>query len=150
VTTTNALDAAIVFGFLSFLHFWGGSAIGAGARGRRFLPVVWGLLVGAAPLYFGVERGRTLGVWGALAWQLAVLGLSAVLVAAALPRVRALFLRPGMDSLMVGTFIMAAAAVIGAWFFRAGSELGSLLAGGAGFLFGAMWFGAGLKRLRGR
>ena len=44
----------------------------------------------------------------------------------------------------------AAGAVAGAWFFRLGSEFWSLLAGGIGFMFGAMWFGAGLKQLRGR
>ena len=47
-----------------------------------------------------------------------------------------------MNTLTKGTFIMAIGAVLGAWFFRLGAEFWSLAAGGIGFLFGAMWFGA--------
>ncbi|MCX6030067.1 MAG: hypothetical protein NT169_12325 [Chloroflexi bacterium] len=147
-----------LFGFLAFFQLWGGVAIGAGARGRRPLPVLWGLLIGAAPLYFGVERltrqipgfsespGIWPGVW--LTWQVVCLCGAALAVGFGLPRLRALFLREGMAGLMVGTFIMAVAAIVGALFFRGGSELLSLAVGGAGFLFGAMWFGSGIQRLR--
>ncbi len=55
-----------------------------------------------------------------------------------------------MDTLTKGTFIMAIGAVTGAWFFRMGAEFWSLAAGGIGFMFGAMWFGAGIKQLRGK
>lgn len=144
------LDAALVFGFLSFFHLWGGAAIGAGLSGRRTWPVLWGCLVAGAPLYFGVERGVTLGEWGWLAWQIAVTGASALVVARRLPRLRALFLTRGMDTLTKGTFIMAIGAVTGVWFFRMGAEFWSLAAGGIGFMFGAMWFGAGIKQLRGK
>lgn len=147
---SNWLDSAIVFGFLSFFQFWGGAAIGAGFRGRRLLPVLWGCLVGGGTLYFGIERGLNLGQWGWLAWQVGLIAVSAVLVAIRLPRLRALLLTQGMNTLAIGTFIMAVGAVVGAWFFRIGSEFWSLLAGGTGFLFGAIWFGAGIKQLRGK
>ncbi|MGE5601778.1 MAG: hypothetical protein ACM30E_01930 [Nitrososphaerales archaeon] len=147
---SNSLDAALIFGFLSFLNFWGGAAAGAGARGRRVLPVLWGCLIGGAPVYFGIERGVTLGEWGWLVWQCLVFAASALLIANRLPRLRALFLTDGMNTLVIGTFIMAVGAVLGAWFFRQGSEFWSLAAGGVGFLFGAMWFGAGIKQLRGK
>jgi hypothetical protein len=147
---SGAVDAALIFGFLSFFHFWGGGAIGAGISGRRAMPVLWGLLVGGAPLYFGIERGLALGEWGWLLWQLAILLLSALLVATRLPRLRELFLARGMTTLIVGTFLMAVGGVVGAWFFRQGSEFLSLLAGGIVFLFGAIWFGAGIKQLRGK
>ena len=55
-----------------------------------------------------------------------------------------------MTALMIGTFIMAAAAVLGAWLLRSGAEIISLIVGGVGFLFGAMWFGAGIQQLRGK
>jgi hypothetical protein len=55
-----------------------------------------------------------------------------------------------MAGLMVGTFIMTVAAVLGALFFRGGFELLSLTVGGVGFLFGATWFGSGIQRLRER
>lgn len=147
---SNSLDAALIFAFLSFFNFWGGAAVGAGARGRRVLPILWGLLIGGAPLYFGIERGVALGEWGWLVWQSFVLAGSALLVANRLPRLRALFLTQGMSTLAIGTFIMASGAVLGAWFFRQGSEFWSLAAGGIGFMFGAMWFGAGIKQLRGK
>ncbi len=147
---SNTFDAALIFGFLSFLQFWGGAAVGAGIRGRRALPVLWGLLIGGAPLYFGIERGMALAEWGWLAWQVLLFAGSAGLVANAVPRLRALFLTPGMNTLTIGTFIMAAGALLGAWFFRIGSEFWSLLIGGVGFLFGAMCFSAGIKQLRGK
>lgn len=147
---SGTLDAALIFGFLSFLHFWGGAAIGAGVAGRRLLPVLWGLLIGALPLYFGIERGQALGEWGWLIWQLAVLLASALLVATRLPRLRAAFLTQGMNTLIIGTFLMAVGGVLGAWFFRQGSEFLSLLTGGIAFLFGSVWFGAGIKQLRGK
>ncbi len=142
---TNTL---LVFGFLTFFHLWGGAAIGAGVRGRRLLPLVWGLLVGGAPLYFGIERVLKLGAPAGLAWQIACLAAAAAAVGLGAPRFRRLFLHPGMASLMTGTFIMAASALAGALLQRGGSEPLSLLVGGAGFLFGAMWFGAGLRQLR--
>jgi hypothetical protein len=145
---SNTLDAALIFGFLSFFHFWGGAAIGAGGRGRRVLPVLWGVLIGGGPLYFGIERGVKLGEWGWLAWQSVLVVASVLLVANALPRLRALFLTDGMNTLTIGTFIMALAAVIGAWFFRQGAETWSLIVGGILFMFGAMWFSAGIKQLR--
>jgi hypothetical protein len=147
---SDPLDAALVFGFLSFFQLWGGFGIGAGLTLRKALPVLWGVMVGVLPLYFGIERGTTLGQWGALAWQVGVLLLSALLIAFRLPRLRRAFGAPGMTSLMVGSFIMAGGALLGAWFFRLGSEIASLAFGGIGFLFGAMWFGAGIKQLRGK
>lgn len=145
----NALDTALIFGVLTFFHLWGGAAVGAGLRGHRALPVAWGLLIGGAPLYLGIERVSKLGSWTALGWQIAVLTACALLVAFPAARLRAFFLRSGMIPLMAGTFIMAAGAVLGAWVLRLGSEIGSLIFGGIGFLFGAMWFGAGIKQLRG-
>lgn len=145
---TNPTDTALVFGFLTLFHALGGGAIGAGLRGRRALPVVWGLLIGAAPLYFGIERVTRLHSWTGLVWQIAALAASAAAVAWRLPRLRALTLRAGMNTLIIGTFIMTAGAVLGAWLLKSGSEIGSLIAGGLSFLFGAMWFGAGIKQLR--
>lgn len=147
---TGTVDAAMIFGFLSFFHFWGGAALGAGIAGKRIMPVLWGLLIGGAPLYLGVERGLALGEWGWLAWQVGVLAVSAMAVAARLPRLRAAFLTRGMNTLTIGTFLMAVGGVIGAWFFRQGSEFLSLLVGGLAFLFGSIWFGAGIKQLRGK
>ncbi len=147
----DPLDTAIIFSVLTLFHLLGGAALGAGLAGRRGLPVAWGLLIGGGPLYFGIERGLALGSWLPLAWQLGV--LAACAAAVGLPpraRVRALFLRPGMDRLMIGTFIMAAAATLAAWLEREGSAWGAQVIGGIGFVFGAMWFGAGLKQLRGK
>ena len=114
------------------------------------MPVFWGLLIGATPFVLGIERGQALGEWGWLAWQAAVLLISAALAATRLPRLRALFLTQGMNTLIIGTFLMAVGGVVGAWFFRQGSEFLSLLVGGLAFLFGAIWFGAGIKQLRGK
>ena len=105
--------------------------------------MLWGVLIGGAPLYFGIERLVTLGESLPLACQLACLVGAALAVGLSLPRVRAFFLKDGMTALMVGTFIMAAAALLGAWLSRSGREIVSLIIGGIGFLFGAMWFGAG-------
>jgi uncharacterized membrane protein (UPF0136 family) len=55
-----------------------------------------------------------------------------------------------MNTLIIGTFLMAVGGVLGAWFFRQGSEFLSLLTGGIAFLFGSVWFGAGIKQLRGK
>ncbi len=146
----TSLDALFVFALLAFLQLWGGLALGAGIWGRRLMPILWGLLIGAAPLYLGVERGLVLGSWLPLAGQLAVLLLSATWVILRSSRLREAFLKPGMNTLMIGTFLMAVGAVLGALFFRLGSEPLSLIVGGAGFIFGSMWFGAGIKQLRGR
>jgi hypothetical protein len=147
----NTRDTAIIFAAISLFHLLGGAALGAGLAARRWLLVAWGLLIGAGPLYLGIERALKLDSWLPLAWQLAV--LAACALATGLPttsRLRAFLLRPGMTGLMVGTFIMAGAAVAAAWLVRQGAEVGSQIIGGAGFLFGAMWFGAGLKQLRGK
>lgn len=146
---TNPLDTLLIFTILSVFHLWGGAAIGAGLRGRRVLPVLWGILIGGAPLYFGIERAVKLGDWPPLASQIAVLTIAALAVGLGLPRVRAIFLKAGMNSLAIGTFIMAAGALLGSWLLRGGAEIWALLAGGACFMFGAMWFGAGLQQLRG-
>ncbi len=146
----NSLHTLLIFTILAAFNLWGGAAIGAGIRGRRALPVLWGVLIGGAPLYFGIERLVTLGEWLPLACQLACLVGAALAVGLALPRVRAFFLHEGMTALMIGTFIMAAAAVLGAWLLRSGAEIISLIVGGVGFLFGAMWFGAGIQQLRGK
>jgi sorbitol-specific phosphotransferase system component IIBC len=146
----NSLDTVLIFAILSFFQFWGGAAIGAGVRDRRLLAVVWGILIGGAPLYFGIERVVKLGSWAALAWQIGCLVISALAVGLGLPRVRAFFLKEGMASLMIGTFIMALGAVLGAWLLRRNAEAWSLIAGGLCFMFGAMWFGAGLGQLRGK
>lgn len=147
---STSLDTVVFFGFLTLFHLWGGAAIGAGLRSHRRLPVVWGLLVGGAPLYFGIERLMKLGSWAALLWQVVALASVAALVATRWPRLRAFFAQAGMNSIMVGTFIMTAGAIAGAWLFRLGSETASLIAGGLAFLLGAMWFGAGIRQLRGR
>jgi len=147
----NTLDTTIIFAVISPFHMLGGAALGAGLRGRRWLAVVWGLLVGAGPLYFGIERGIKLDSWLPLAWQITVLAACALAVGLpASSRPRELFLRRGMTSLMLGTFIMAAAATLAAWLVREGAEIASQIIGGIGFLFGAMWFGAGIKQLRGK
>ncbi|PKO22859.1 MAG: hypothetical protein CVU38_07085 [Chloroflexi bacterium HGW-Chloroflexi-1] len=146
----NSLDILFFFGLLTFFQLWGGAAIGAGLRTRHTLPVVWGALIGLGPCYFGLERVIRLGSWTGLGWQVAWLAGSALAVALGLPRLRAWFLREGVTSLMIGTCVMAGGAVLGAVFFSRGSEALSLLVGGAGFLFGAMWFGSGLQRLRGK
>jgi hypothetical protein len=146
----NAFDTALTFAFISFFQLWGGAAFGAGVRARRWLLVAWGLLVGAAPFYFGIERGLTLGAWDGLIWQIGCFALAALAVALRMPRLRAMFLSEGAAALMVGTFIMVVGAVLGALFFRSGSETLSLIVGGVAFMFGAMWFGSGLKQLRGR
>ena len=147
----DSLDTTLVFGVLTFFQLAGGAALGAGLAGRRWLPAAWGLLIGATPLYLGIERGLKLASWLPLAWQLCVLIVVALAVGRPrASRVRAFFLRPGMNSLMIGTFIMATAAVVAAWLVRQGAELGSQVVGGIGFLFGAMWFGAGVKQLRGK
>ena len=146
----NSLDTLLIFTILAAFNLWGGAAIGAGIRGRRALPVLWGILIGGAPLYFGIERLVTLSEWLPLACQLACLAGAAVAVGLALPRVRAFFLKEGMTALMIGTFIMVAAAVLGAWLSRSGAEIISLIVGGIGFLFGAMWFGSGIQQLRGK
>jgi hypothetical protein len=144
----NALDALLIFGFLTFFELWGGAAIGAGLAGRKALPIVWGALIGGLPLYFGIERGIMLGAWGGLLWQIAALLAAGLAVELRLPRVRALFLRVGMSALMIGTFVMLAGAAAGEWLFRAGSEPLSLIVGGLLFFFGAMWVGSGIQQLR--
>jgi hypothetical protein len=147
---SNSLDTLFLFGLLSFLHLWGGAAIGAGLRSRTALPVLWGLLVGVSPMVFGIERGIRLNSWTGLAWQVACLLAGIILVATGPARFRALLLQAGMTSVMIGTLLMAGGALVGAILFRRGSEVLSLVLGGAGFMFGAMWFGSGLSRLRGK
>jgi hypothetical protein len=144
----NSLDTLLIFTILAAFNLWGGAAIGAGIRGRRVLPVLWGILIGGAPLYFGIERLVMLNRWLPLACQVACLVGAALAVGLAFPRLRAFFLREGMAALMIGTLIMAAAAVLGAWLLRGGAEIISLVVGGIGFLFGAMWFGSGIQQLR--
>lgn len=147
----NPRDTAIIFGVLTLFHLLGGAALGAGLAGRRRLPVAWGLLLGGGPLYFGVERGLALGSWLPLVWQVAVLVGCALFVGLAQnSRLRAFFLRPGAERMMSGTFIMAAAAVLAAWLERQDAAFAAQIIGGIGFLFGAMWFGAGIKQLRGK
>lgn len=143
-------DTALFFSFLTFFHLWGGAAAGAGVRERQGLPVLWGLLIGGGPLYFGVERLLKLGDGTGLVWQVGVLVAAALVVGLRVPRLRAWFLHPGMRSLMIGTFIMAVAAILGALLSQSGSEALSLLVGGVIFVFGAMWFGAGIAQLRGK
>ncbi len=145
---TETFATALIFGSLTLFHAVGGAAIGAGARGRRPAPMLWGLVVGISPLYFGIERVVTLSAWGALVWQLAVLLASALAVGLGLRRVRALFLRPAITTVVIGSFIMLAGMLIGAWLNRVGAAFWSIVAGGLPFAFGAMWFGAGLKQLR--
>jgi hypothetical protein len=159
----NPLDTMLLFGFLTFLHLWGGAAIGAGlhpanpgggAGGGRHtpvaLPMLWGLLVGVAPMYFGLERGIKLDSWAGLAWQVSCVLASAIAVAAGPARLRAWLLQDGMIAVMIGSLVMAAGAILGAVLFWRGAEVLSLILGGAGFIFGAMWFGSGLSRLRGK
>ncbi len=145
----NSLDTLLIFTVLAVFNLWGGAALGAGLCGRRPLPVLWGGLIGLGPLYFGIERVIKLGNALPLLCQLVAVAGAACAVAFGLPRLRAIFFRPGMDALMIGTLIMAAAAVVAAVLAR-NSELLSVLLGGIGFLFGAMWFGAGIQLLRRR
>lgn len=145
------LDTTITFAVLSLFHILGGAALGAGLRGRAWLQVAWGLLVGVVPLYFGIERGLKLESWLPGVLQLGVLVASALAVGApGVSGIRAFFLRNGMASLMIGTFIMATAAVAAALLERQDAALGAQVIGGLAFLFGAMWFGAGVKQLRGK
>ncbi len=144
---TDTFDTALIFGILALFQAVGGAALGASVRGRRLATGLWGGVVGAAPLYFGVERGLTMHAWAALAWQLTVLGAAALSVGLGLPHIRAFFLRPAMTTLTIGSFIMLAGILLGAWLSRAGAEFWSIIAGGLPFVFGAMWFGAGLKQL---
>jgi hypothetical protein len=146
----NTLDALLLFGFLTFVNLWGGAAIGAGLRVRAVLPVFWGLLVGVAPMYFGAERGIRLNSWAGLAWQIGCVLASAFAVAAGPAQWRAWLLQAGMTAVMIGSLLMAAGALLGAMLYWRGSEVLSLVLGGAGFILGAMWFGSGLYRLRGR
>lgn len=146
----DRVDVLLIFGILSLFHLIGGAAIGAGARGRRPAPLLLGLASGVAPLYFGIERGVMLNAWGALAWQIGVVAVSALAVGLGFPGVRAFFLRPALKTLTIGAFIMLAGMLIGAWLYRRGAEAWSMLAGGLPFIFGAMWFGAGLKQLAGK
>ena len=85
----NSLDVLFLYGFLTFLHLWGGAAIGAGLRAKAALPLLWGLLVGIAPLVFGIQRLMLLNSWAGLLWQIACLLASAIGVATGLPRLRA-------------------------------------------------------------
>jgi hypothetical protein len=144
------LTALFLFGLLTFLHLWGGAAIGAGLRAKVALPLLWGLLVGIAPMAFGIQRLMLLNSWAGLLWQIACLLTSAIAVAIGLPRLRAWLLQPGMTAIMIGTLLMAGGALVGAVLFRRGTETLSLILGGAGFIFGAMWMGSGLDRLRGK
>jgi hypothetical protein len=144
------LTALFLFGLLTFLHLWGGAAIGAGLRAKVALPLLWGLLVGIAPMAFGIQRLMLLNSWAGLLWQIACLLTSAIAVAIGLPRLRAWLLQPGMSAIMIGTLLMAGGALVGAVLFRRGTETLSLILGGAGFIFGAMWMGSGLDRLRGK
>lgn len=147
----DTFTTAVVFGVLTFFHAAGGAALGVALRGRSWLLAAWGLVIGASPCYFGIEQGVKRGAWLPLAWQVGV--LVACASAMNLPqasRVSRFFLRSGMNGLMIGTFIMAASAVTAAWLVRQGAEIGSQVVGGIGFLFGAMWFGAGIKQLRGK
>ena len=146
-------DSAVtlfIFGLLTFLHFWGGAAIGAGLRAKVAVPVIWGMLVGITPMLFGIERGIRLHAWIGLAWQLVCLMAAAVFVATGPARFRVWLLQSGMTSVMIGSLLMAGGAVVGALLYRRGSELLSLGLGGATFMLGAMWFGSGLSRLRGK
>ena len=145
---SGTIDAALVFAFLSFFQLWGGAAFGAGMRARRWLPVLWGLLIGGAPLYLGIERMAMLGAWGGLVWQVSCFVVAALAVGLWLPHLRARLLTEGAAALMIGTFLMCGGAVLGAILSRRGSDVLSLVVGGAVFMFGAMWFGSGLSRLR--
>jgi hypothetical protein len=147
---STPLAALLLFGILIFFHLSGGAAIGTGIRARRALPVLWGALIGGAPLYFGIERVMGLGAWDGLVWQM--IGLLGAALAAGLgpPRLRWLFLAAGMTAIMVGSLIMAAGMLIGALLDRGGFEIASLILGGVIFLFGAMWFGSGIQQMRNR
>jgi hypothetical protein len=146
----NRLDTLFLFGFLTFLHLWGGAAIGAGVRAKAALPTVWGLIVGITPMVFGIEQVIRLDSWAGLCWQIACLLGSAVAVAIGPVRIRTWLLQSGMTAVMIGSLIMAGGALVGAVLFRRGSETLSLFLGGVGFVFGATWFGSGLFRLRGK
>ena len=145
-----------LFGLLTFLHLWGGAAIGAGLRlaagtglrAKAAVPLLWGLLVGVAPMFFGIQRVMLLNSWGGLCWQVACVLASAIAVAVRLPRLRAWLLQPGMRAIMIGSLLMAGGALVGAVLFRHGTEALSLILGGVGFVFGAMWMGSGLHQLR--
>jgi hypothetical protein len=101
-------------------------------------------------MYFGLERGMKLDSWAGLVWQVGCVLASAIAVAAGPARLRGWLLQDGMLAVMIGSLAMAAGAVLGAVLFWRGAEVLSLILGGAGFIFGAMWFGSGLSRLRGK
>ncbi len=144
-------DAALIFGFLSFFQFWGGAAVGAGMqRAPRAAGACGAAWSAPSPLYFGIERGLALGEWGWLVWQVLLFAaeraagrLSPAAAAGAVPD-------PGHEHPDHRHLHHGRRRVLGAWFFRLGSEFLSLAAGGIGFLFGAIWFGAGIKQLRGK
>jgi hypothetical protein len=98
----------------------------------------------------GVERGIRSDLWVGLSWQVACLLVSAIVVATGPARFRTWLLQAGMTAVMIGSLLMVGGALLGAVLFRRGSELLSLILGGAGFMFGALWFGSGLARLRGK
>jgi hypothetical protein len=144
------MNTLLLFGFLTFLHLGGGAAIGAGLRPRAALPLLWGMLVGLSPMAFGVERGIRLDAWAGLCWQILCLLAGVIGVATGPARLRDWFLQAGMTAVMIGSLLMTGGALLGAVLFQRGSEALSLVLGGAGFLLGAMWFGNGLSRLRGK
>jgi len=144
----RSLDALLVLVLLSFLTLWGGAAVGAGIRGRRWLPVMWGLLLSAPPIYLGVERLIRLGSWVGLLLPVTSFLVAALAVGLSMPRVRTGFLKAGTAALMVGTFIMCGGAVLGALLYQRGANALSVIVGGTAFMFGAMWFGSGLRQLR--
>jgi len=139
-----------LLGLAGLVGFWAGAATGAGLRERRALPVAWGLLVGAASLYAGHAVAAGIGSWGGLAWLAVCFAGGGLAVGLGLRGLRSWLLRRAVVSLMAGTLIMAFGALLGAMLYQGGLEALSLILGGAGFLFGAMWFGSGLKQLRGK
>jgi uncharacterized membrane protein len=58
--------------------------------------------------------------------------------------------RGAVSALVIGAAMMTLGALLGAVLYQSGVEALSLIVGGAGFLFGAMWFGSGIRQLRGK
>ena len=110
--------------------------------------MLWGILIGGAPLYFGIERLVTLDQWLPLAWQLACLVGAALAVGLAIASPARLFPEGRYERVDDRHVHHGGRRSTGRWLFHRGAEIVSLIVGGIGFLFGAMWFGAGIQQLR--
>ena len=138
----------LLLGLAGLASFAAGAAAGTGLREKQALPAIWGTLAGAALLYAGRATGAGMSAAGSLAGLAICFAGGALAAGLGLPSLRSWLIRPAVSALMAGTLIMAFGTLLGAILYQSGLEVPSLVLGGAGFLFGAMWFGSGLKQLR--